>query len=140
MSKDTLIFVAFCVFAFLVGMRMKQRWSEWRKKKQPEVRVNKNQRPKTEHADEPPEVKARRLRRESRVRFFTIAQLFVLAGLMFYMVPALVRDFMLPGRVDAMNIILRCLIFVFTIYIFILGYIKVFRRKNKEDSEGQAGK
>lgn len=140
MSKDTLIFVAFCVFAFLVGMRMKQRWSEWRKKKQPEVRVNKNQRPKSEHVDEPPEVKARRLRRESRVRFFTIAQLFVLAGLMFYMVPALVRDFMLPGRVDAMNIILRCLIFVFTIYIFILGYIKVFRRKNKGDSEGQADK
>ena len=46
MSKDTLIFVAFCVFAFLVGMRMKQRWSDWKKKKQPEERISKNQRPK----------------------------------------------------------------------------------------------
>lgn len=140
MSKDTLIFVAFCVFAFLVGMRMKQRWSDWKKKKQPEERISKNQRPKAVPADEPPEVKARRLRREGRVRFFTIAQLFLLGGLMFYMVPALVRDFMLPGRVDATNIILRCLIFVFTIYIFILGYVKVFRRKNKGDSEEQSGK
>ena len=140
MSKDTLIFVAFCVFAFLVGMRMKQRWSDWKKKKRPEERINKNQRSKAVHADEPPEVKARRLRRESRVRFFTIAQLFLLGGLMFYMFPALVRDFMLPGRVDATNIILRCLIFVFTIYIFILGYMKVFRRKNKGDSEEQGGK
>ncbi len=140
MSKDTLIFVAFCVFAFLVGMRMKQRWSDWKKKKQPEERINKNQRSKAVPADEPPEVKTRRLRREGRVRFFTIAQLFLLGGLMFYMVPALVRDFMLPGRVDATNIILRCLIFVFTIYIFILGYVKVFRRKNKGDSEEQGGK
>ena len=140
MSKDTLIFVAFCVFAFLVGMRMKQRWSDWKKKKQPEERINKNQRSKAVPADEPPEVKARRLRREGRVRFFTIAQLFLLGGLMFYMVPALVRDFMLPGRVDATNIILRCLIIVFTIYIFILGYVKVFRRKNKGDSEEQSGK
>lgn len=135
MNQDTFIFVAFCVFAFLVGMRLKQRWSEWKKKKQPEVQIPKNQRSKVEHADEPPEVKARRQRRESRVRFFTIVQLFVLGGLMFYMVPALVRDFMLPGRVDALNIILRCLIFVFTIYIFILGYVKVFRRKNKGDTE-----
>lgn len=121
MSKDTLIFVAFCVFAFLVGMRMKQRWSDWKKKKQPEERISKNQRPKAVPADEPPEVKARRLRREGRVRFFTIAQLFLLGGLMFYMVPALVRDFMLPGRVDATNIILRCLIFVFTILHFYSG-------------------
>lgn len=137
MNMDTFIFVAFCVFAFLLGMRLKQRWSDRRKKKQPEERVNKNQRSKAAYVDEPPEVKARRLRRESRVRFFTIAQLFVLAGLMFYMVPSLVRDFMLPGRVDAVNIILRCLIFVFTIYIFVLGYVKVSRRKNKGDSEGQ---
>lgn len=76
MSKDTLIFVAFCVFAFLVGMRMKQRWSDWKKKKQPEERISKNQRPKAVPADEPPEVKARRLRREGRVRFFTIAHFF----------------------------------------------------------------
>lgn len=135
MSKDTIIFVAFCVFALLVGMRLKQRWSEWRKNKEPEEKINKNQRSKTAQAEEPAEVRAKRLRRESRVRFFTIVQLFVLGGLMVYMIPALVRDFMIPGRVDAMNIILRCLIFIFTIYIFVLGYFKVFHRKDKGKRE-----
>lgn len=135
MSKDTLIFAAFCVFAFLVGLRLKQRWDTWKKGKQPEEKINKNQRPKAALADEEPEeVRVRRLRRESRVRFFTIAQLIVLGGLMIYMIPALVTDMMLPGRVEATNIILRCLIFVFTIYIFILGYLKVFRRGNKEET------
>lgn len=131
MSRDTLILVAFCVFAFLLGMRIKQRLSE-RKNKENVNKINKNQRSKLAHSEEPPEVKARRLRREQRVRFFTIAQLFVLGGLMIYMIPALVRDFMVPGRVDASNIFLRCLIFVLTIYIFILGYFKVFKRKDKE--------
>lgn len=135
MGRDTFIFVAFCVFAFLVGMRIKQRWSEWQKRNKPEEKVHKNQRPKMAQTDEPPEITVRRLRRESRVRFFTIAQLIVLGGLMIYMAPALVRDFMLPGRVDAVNIFLRCLIFVFTIYIFILGYMKVFRRKDRENTE-----
>ena len=89
------------------------------------------------YADEPPEVRAKRERREKRVRFFTIAQLFVLGGLMIYMIPALVRDFMVPGRVDAMNMILRCLIFLFTIYIFILSYLKLFGKKGKEDRENK---
>lgn len=137
MGRDTFIFVAFCVFAFLLGMRMKQRFGEWKKKKQPEEKINKNQRSKLAGTEEPPEVKERRLRRERRVRFFTIAQLFVLGGLMIYMIPALVRDFMVPGRVDVMNIFLRCLIFIFTIYIFIIGYIKAFGNKNKENIENE---
>lgn len=134
MGRDTFILVAFCIFALLLGMRMKQRFAEWKNKKE-NFRVNKNQRSKLANADEPPLVRERRLRRERRVRFFTIAQLFVVGGLMVYMIPALVRDFMVPGRVDMMNIILRCLIFIFTIYIFILGYIKAFGRKNKENAE-----
>jgi len=134
MSRDTLIFAAFCVFAFLLGMRLKQRFGIG-KKKSTEERVYKNQRSKMAAAAEPPEVKERRLRRERRVRFFTIAQLFVLGGLMIYMIPALVRDFTVPGRVDAMNLVLRCLIFVFTIYIFVLGYVKVSGRKKEAEEK-----
>lgn len=134
MSRDTLILAAFCVFAFLVGMRIKQRFGMW-KNRNATSPIRKNQRPKMAHAEEPPEVKARRLRREQRVRFFTIAQLFVLGGLMIYMIPALVRDMTVPGRVDGSNLFLRCLIFVFTIYIFLLGYFKVTKRKDKEDTD-----
>lgn len=135
MGRDTFILVAFCIFAFLLGLRLKQRWGEWKQKKTPEERIRKNQRSKMAVTEEPPEVKARRIRREKRTRFFTIAQLFVLVGLMIYMIPALVKDFMMPGQVDAMNLILRCLIFVFTIYVFILGYIKIFNRKTKQTQE-----
>lgn len=133
MTRDTFILIAFCVFVFLAGMRMRQRWSEWRKKKTAEPPLAKNQRSKAAHADESPEVRSRRIRREKRVRFFTIVQLLVLGGLMIFMIPSLVRDLMLPGRVETVNLFLRCLIFVFTIYIFIIGYIKVFGRKNKDN-------
>lgn len=132
MDRDTLILVAFCIFALLLGMRLKQRLGAWKKQKN-EVKMNKNQRPKMAHAEEPAEVRAKRLRREKRIRRFTIVQLLVLLGLMIYMVPALIKDFMVPGRVDVSNLFLRCLIFIFTIYIFILGYIKVFGRKQKEE-------
>lgn len=134
MSRDTLILIAFCVFALLLGMRMKQRFSDWKARKN-NVKVNKNQRPKMASAEEPEFVRQRRLRRERRVRVFTIAQLVVLLGLMIYMIPALTRDLMAPGHVDATNIILRCLIFLFSIYIFILGYAKAFRRNHRDDSE-----
>lgn len=132
MSRDTFILIAFCLFTFLVGMRLKQRYDAWKQKKG-ETHTPKNQHPGK--SVEPEEVRARRLRREKRVRFFTIAQLVVLVGLMFFMAPALVKDFMAPGHVDASNIFLRCLIFIFTIYIFILGYLKVFRRKKEENTK-----
>lgn len=131
---DTLIFIAFCVFALLVGMRIKQRFSA-KKETGGQERVNKNQRPKQTNAEEPPEIARRRKNRERRVRVFTIVQLVVLFGLMIFMMPALVTDILHPGHVDAMNMFLRCLIFIFTIYIFILGYIKVFRPKHKESSD-----
>lgn len=134
MSRDTFILIAFCVFMLLVGMRLKQRFSKWKDAKTTE-RVNKNQRPKMAAAEEPPVVKAARERREKRVRFFTIAQMVLLFLLMIYMIPALVRDISLIGSVDISNLILRCLIFVCTIYIFILGYIKVFGKKKKEETE-----
>ena len=134
MSRDTLILLAFCVFALLVGMRIKQRFRAWRNRNVPHP-IFKNQRPRMARPEEPPEVRARRLRREQRVRFFTIAQLFVLGGLMVYMLPALVQDFAVPGRVSASHLFLRCLIFVFTIYIFLLGYFKVVKRRDKENMD-----
>lgn len=128
---DTFIFVGFCIFMFLLGLRLKQRWDN-RKKKNTAEHINKNQRPKMADAEEPPVVTAARLRRERRVRFFTIAQLILLFGLMIFMLPNLMRDLMRIGSVDGANLFLRCLIFIFTIYIFILGFLKVFRKKKEE--------
>lgn len=133
MNWDTYIFIAFCIFMFLVGLRLKQRWGDAKKKKE-DVKVNKNQRPKIAAAGEPEEVRVRRVRREKRVRLFTIIQLIVLFGLMVFMIPALVKDFTDPDGIVWSNFLLRCLIFLFTIYVFVIGYVKVFRKK-KEDRE-----
>lgn len=130
MGRDFFILIAFCVFMFMVGIRLKRRLTN-RKQKSEAARINKNQRPKMAGTEEPPLVKERRLRRERRTRYFTIVLLFVLFGLMAFMIPALIRDLMQPEGLDGANLFLRCLIFVFTIYIFILGYLKVFCKKDK---------
>lgn len=134
--RDTYIFIAFCVFMLLLGMRLKQRLSG--RKKETQEKINKNQRPKVAASEEPQEVKDRRLRRERRTRYFTIAQLFVLLGLMVFMIPALVRDLTTPENSDAGNLILRCVIFAFTIYVFILGYLRAFGKKRKNNENENA--
>lgn len=131
MNMDTFIFVGFCIFMLLVGMRLKQRFGEKRKKE--EARINKNQRPKMANTDEPEAVREHRERRERRTRLFTIIQMIVLFGLMVFMIPALVRDLMAFSTIDKMNLFLRCFIFIFTIYIFILSYLKVFQKKKEEE-------
>lgn len=130
MDRDTFIFIAFCLFLVLAGIRIKQRISG----KRNHTASGSGKADKKPEGAEPPEIRERRHRRERRVRIFSIVQLIVLGGLMVYMIPALVRDFMYPGRVEMMNLILRCLIFVFTIYIFVLTYLKVFARKHGQSA------
>lgn len=129
MNRDLFIFIAFCVFALLVGMRLKQRFGS--KKTEDGTKVNKNQRPKT--ANEPPEVAEKRKRREKRVKIFVIVQLVVVFGLIVFMIPALTRDLMSFSTADAANVFLRCLIFVFAILVFITGFMKVFRKKTPDN-------
>lgn len=111
MSGDTLILAAFCVFVLLLGMRMRQRYAEW-KKAGHEGRLD---------------------AKESRLRsIITILQLLVLGGLMIYMIPVLIRDFSQPIGEAGVNLFLRCLIFIFTIYILVWGLIQLSRQRNKE--------
>ncbi len=133
--REFFILIGFCVFTFLLGMRLKQRLA----KKKPEgrqIRIHKNQRPKMAACgEEPPLVRERRLRRERRTHVFTVVLLFVLFGLMIFMIPALVTDLSMPDRIRYPHFFLRCFIFVFTIYIFVLGYVKVSRRIKERREE-----
>lgn len=104
MSGDTLILGAFCIFILLLGFRMKQRYREW----------------KQAERQKKMDGSASRLR-----RIVTIVQLVVLAGLMVYMIPILFRDFSHLEEVGRVNLFLRCLIFIFTIYILIWGIIRL---------------
>ena len=109
MSGDTIIFIAFCLFILLLGSRFRQRI--------------------TESGGARPEMKR-------RVRFFSIVQLVVLGGLMIYMIPLLIRDFSGPEQPPMTSAILRCLIFVFTIYIFVTGCMRLFGRKDQGNAGG----
>lgn len=136
--NDFLIPVGICVFAFLLGMRLKQRLG----KKKPDghqIRIRKNQRSKiTMCEEEPPLVRERRLRRERRTHYFTVVLLFVLFGLMIFMIPALIADLSMPERIQYPHFFLRCFIFIFTIYIFIIGYLKVSR--HRKEGKGESSK
>lgn len=103
MGRDFYILIAFCVFMFMLGVRLKRRWNN-RKQKTAHTRINKNQRPKMAASDEPPLVREKRLRRERRTRYFTIILLFVLFGLMVFMIPALIRDLMQPEGLEISNL------------------------------------
>lgn len=129
--RELLIVIGFCVFTFLLGMRLRQRWGK-KKQSEPEIRIRKNQRSKmAAMEEEPPLVREKRLRRERRTYYFTVVLLFVLFGLMMFMIPALTADMSIPERMKDPNFFLRCFIFVFTIYVFILGYLKIVRRKRE---------
>lgn len=127
---DTVIFIAFCVFLFLVGYRLRQRF---RKVRISEDTLLQKSRPSLEQ-EEPEIVRERRRGREERTRRFTIAMLCVLFLLMAFMIPMLVRDVQRFEQIDKMNFIMRVVIFLFTLYVFVLGYLKIFsKRKPPED-------
>lgn len=108
MSGDTIIFIAFCLFILLMGSRFRQR-----------IRESKGTRPEMKR----------------RVRLFSMIQLIVLGGLLIYMIPLLIKDFSGQGQLVMTSVILRCLIFVFTIYIFVTGCMRLFGRKDQENAE-----
>ncbi|WP_251620800.1 hypothetical protein [Odoribacter lunatus] len=130
--RELFILIGFCVFTFLLGVRLKQRLVKKKPNEVP-IRIRKNQRSKmADCGEEPPLVKERRLRRERRSRRFTVVLLFALFGLMIFMIPSLVFDLSMPERMGNLHFFLRCFIFVFTVYVFVLGYIKVMKRKKEE--------
>ena len=102
MDRDTLIFIAFCVFILLLGVRF---WQQLRER--------------TERTE------------ADRRCYFILIQVIVLGGLLIYMLPWLIRDFKGAEPVLNAGFILRCLIFVFTIYIFISRGRDLLRQRVK---------
>ena len=116
MDRDTLIFIAFCVFILLLGVRF---WQQLRERTE-----------RTE-ADRSIADEAVPLPAKSRRRYFILIQVIVLGGLLIYMLSWLIRDFKGAEPVLNAGFILRCLIFVFTIYIFISRGRDLLRQRVK---------
>ena len=102
MDRDTLIFIAFCVFILLLGVRFWQQLRERTERTEADRSI----------ADEAVPLPA-------------------LGGLLIYMLPWLIRDFKGAEPVLNAGFILRCLIFVFTIYIFISRGRDLLRQRVK---------
>ena len=113
MDRDTLIFIAFCVFILLLGVRF---WQQLRERTETDRSI----------ADEAVPLPAK-----SRRCYFILIQVIVLGGLLIYMLPWLIRDFKGAEPVLNAGFILRCLIFVFTIYIFISRGRDLLRQRVK---------
>lgn len=131
MSRELIIWIGFCVFAFLVGIRLKKRFGK-KKEEQAARSINKNQRSKMAKAEQEPQRYSRR-KRTKTIRLFTTFALIIMIGLMIYMIPALVRDIQRAESVDFTNLILRMLVFGFAILIFVTGYLKLAKQKKKEE-------
>lgn len=137
MSRETYIWIAFCVFAFLVGMRLKKYFGS--KKEEAEPQVKKNQRSKaakTEGAGQVP-LPGRRDRSKT-LRVYTILMMVVVFLLILGMIPTLLRDVQRESGVDPTNLFLRLLIFLMACLVFVLSYIKLARQRKKE-SGGKGG-
>ncbi len=127
MDRDTLMLIAFCAFLLLVGIRLKQQLTERKKQNRP---LDVNASP-AERVPERSVAKSRIYRR----RIWEIVQLLVVGGLLLYMSVVLIGDFNRPVSMQWKEIFLRCLIFIVSIYIFILTWIRVFKPKNKQNTE-----
>jgi p-aminobenzoyl-glutamate transporter AbgT len=115
MSKEIYIVIGLCVFAFLIGLRIKKAFKSQSKKK------SKNKAEPKKKELSPTQIKLRRI--------FTIAMLVFVFSLLIFMIPALSRDILTANGVIDDNLILRIIIVGFAIYILFMGYVKI--RKSK---------
>lgn len=106
MNLDILISVAFGIFIVLLVWRMRERLKE--------NSENQNYKVNEEESGW-----------ASFRKWWMIVQLIVLCGLLFYMVPLLWKDFQSLEERNCMQVVLRCLVFIFTIYIL---FVRIGKR------------
>jgi cobalamin biosynthesis protein CobD/CbiB len=120
MNKEYYIIIGACVFAFLIGQRLKKKL-----KKVPEPRQYRGKAvKKTRKTTHPPKSK----QKEKIKRIFTWAMLVLVFGLLIFMIPALSRDLLSNTEGITENLVLRILIVAFSLYILVMGYIKLNKK------------
>lgn len=110
MNLDILMFVAFGIFILLLFWRMKERLKG--NSEMQELGMNKTTFNWTKFR-----------------KCWMIVQLFVLFVLLFYMVPLLWQDFQMLNEHNWMKVALRCLIFIFTIYILFVKIWELLKKR-----------
>ena len=112
MNLDTLMSVAFGIFIVLLIWRMRERLKENSEKQECKTDENKSG-------------------WANFRKWWRIVQLVILCGLLFYMMPLLWKDFQFFEERDSIQVALRCLVFVFTIYVIFVRIGKCIKEYRK---------
>ena len=123
MNKETYIIIGACVFAFLVGQRVKKALKGKNKEVKTEIR-GKAVKKKKKEVEKPIS------NRKAKVqRAFTWVMLILVFLLLILMIPSLSRDLLRNNGNYGEDLILRTIIVAFSIYILFMGYIKLNKQK-----------
>ncbi|MFT5750202.1 MAG: hypothetical protein ACI93S_001478 [Ancylomarina sp.] len=127
MNKEIYIVVGLSIFAFLLGIQLKKKFS---KKVVDAPKIDKSQRSKiAKKASESPQGKQSK---HPKIKsFFLWLQVVVLFFIIIFMIPALSRDIMIADGNYDQKIILRILIVTFAAYTLFVGLNKLFKKKGK---------
>lgn len=123
MNKETYIIIGACVFAFLVGQRVKKALKGKNKEVKTKIR-GKAVKKKKKEVEKPIS------NRKAKVqRAFTWVMLILVFLLLILMIPSLSRDLLGNNGNYGEDLILRIIIVAFSIYILFMGYIKLNKQK-----------
>ncbi len=129
MNKEIYIVVGLSIFAFLLGIKLKKRFSK-KAVAVDEPKIHKSQRSKL--AKKVPESPQGKQSKHPKLKsFFLWLQVVVLFFIIIFMMPALSRDIMVADGDYDQKLILRMLIVAFAAYTLFVGLNKLFKKKGK---------
>lgn len=123
MNQEIYIIIGICVFAFIIGSKIRQKMNS---SKQNHV-VKKS---KSKHKVE--QQSSKNIRKEKVKGIFVYIQLVIVFGLLIFMIPALSRDLLSNQGTYGENLILRILIVAFSVYILFMGFMKISKSNKKK--------
>ena len=123
MNKEVYILIGVCVFAFLIGQRIKRKLAPKKTLASKSKQLRKKQKTQIAKEESP--------RKRKTKSIFIWIQLVIVFGLLIFMIPALSRDLLTNNGFYDQNLILRILIVAFATYILFMGFVKLNKSKRR---------
>ena len=125
MNTQIYILIGISLLAFLIGHKLKQHY------KKSKTKGNNKKKPK---GKEQSGLQLSTSKRKEKVKtVFLYIQLFIVFGLLIFMIPALSRDILSNQTGYDEKLILRILIVVFAAYILFMGFLKLMKSRKNND-------
>ena len=117
MNTEIYILIGISVFAFLIGHKLRQKFKKSQTPKNSGKSAKRKKLPITQSSSSK--------RKEKVKKVFLYIQLFLVFGLLIFMIPALSRDILSNQTGFDQKLILRIIIVVFATYILFMGFLKL---------------